>query len=856
MPLSPGDRLGHFEIVAAIGAGGMGEVFRAKDTRLDRVVALKVLPAEFARDGQRRNRFETEAKAVAALNHPNIVALHDIGEAGGVVFTVSELIDGETLRGQSFPLRKAMDIAAQVADGLAAAHASGVTHRDLKPDNIMLTRDGRAKILDFGLAQMTAKNADATLTAAGTVMGTAGYMSPEQVRGESVDARSDIFSFGAVVYEMLAGRRAFDAETAVEAMNAILKSEPPELAETVPPMVRDIVRRCLEKQREQRFQSAKDLAFALRHHTASATRETPAVKAAGGRWRWPAAIAATALVSVFAGILIADRPRLDMSELKITPMSGDVENASSPAWAPDGKSFVFAASGGVMSRSMDAEVAVPISPDWRGGISNPPVFSVDGKRLLFAVGGVENRTIWSFSLVSGASEQLVREPINGFPVIDGIVEAPDGSGILAARQEPSGTYSLYDYSPPNYTPRRLPYPEFQAASRIRLRFSPDRRRLLIGTRGSNETLLYVVPWPPRAEIQRHAISNIGGGFGGTFSAEWMSDGRHILLRDLKSGLFDLESGRFMGLGDGFPYSIVGARGGQHLASTTERLQVPIIVPLDGSAPEELSLGKQGGSQPDWNLDGSKLAYITGNSIWLWDRNTGQKRVVASGEREGGRETRIESLKFSPDGRRIAYASGQTIYVVAAEGGRSTSVTQGSQPVWAPDGKTLALLEREGAKWHLSRISLDGQSKPERVMETATNIRPAWSPDGRWIAVAVTEGLALVSPDGKSKRVLISRTMQNWTGPVFSKDSGTLYLTERNRLTAVDVATGRSRAVAEYPGFQLQTTIVNGNSPGLSADGKSLITTSLKIESAIYLIEGLKPPKTLLGEWRDRIALFR
>ena len=267
MPLSAGTRLGPYEILAPLGAGGMGEVYRARDTRLGREVALKILPAEMANDPSRRQRFELEARAVAALNHPNIVAVYDVGEG----YIVSELVDGESLRGKKFALRKTLDIAVQLAGGLAAAHAAGIVHRDLKPDNILITRDGRVKILDFGLAKVSGAQksiaaATETLTVhtePGMVMGTVGYMSPEQVRGTEADHRSDNFSFGLILYELLAGNRAFTGDTSVETMTAILKNEPPDLPETVPAGVRQIVAHCLEKDAANRFQSARDLSFAL-----------------------------------------------------------------------------------------------------------------------------------------------------------------------------------------------------------------------------------------------------------------------------------------------------------------------------------------------------------------------------------------------------------------------------------------------------------------------------------------------------------------------------------------------------------------------------------------------------------------
>src|SRR5688572_17119830 len=276
MPLEAGSRLGPYEIVPPLGAGGMGEVYRARDTKLDRVVAVKILPRAMSADADARARFEREAKAVAALSHPNILAIFDFGAHDGVAYAAMELLEGETLRGKlsGGPLtaRRAVEYALQVCHGLAAAHEKGIVHRDLKPENLFVTKDGRLKILDFGLAKVTPPRTaqeretmamtPAPGTQAGMVMGTVGYMSPEQVRAEEIDQRSDIFSFGSILYEMLSGRRAFKSDTPVETMTAILKQEPPELADThrnVDPVIERIVRRCLEKDREARFQSARDL---------------------------------------------------------------------------------------------------------------------------------------------------------------------------------------------------------------------------------------------------------------------------------------------------------------------------------------------------------------------------------------------------------------------------------------------------------------------------------------------------------------------------------------------------------------------------------------------------------------------
>src|SRR5271170_6341110 len=329
MTLTSGTKLGPYEIVGPLGAGGMGEVYRARDTRLGREVALKVLPESFSRDADRLRRFEQEARAVAALNHPNILAIHDIGEQDGSPFIVSELLEGASLRTEldhgPLPPRKASDYAAQIAQGLAAAHDKGIVHRDLKPENIFFTKEGRVKILDFGLAKLApdargAKNESDGLTLtssqteAGMVMGTAGYMAPEQARGSGVDSRTDIFAFGAVLYEMICGKRAFSRDSAAETMTAILKEDPPELNEMehpVSPGLERIVRRCLEKQPEQRFQSAKDLAFALEalsgttsSGSTSRTGAYAAIEAKPEKPRWLGYVAAAAL-SLALGAAIA-----------------------------------------------------------------------------------------------------------------------------------------------------------------------------------------------------------------------------------------------------------------------------------------------------------------------------------------------------------------------------------------------------------------------------------------------------------------------------------------------------------------------------------------------------------------------
>jgi serine/threonine protein kinase len=358
--LSTGTKLGPYEILAPLGAGGMGEVYRARDTRLGRDVAVKVLPASFAQDTERLRRFELEARVIAALNHPNILAVYDIGTHAGAPFLVSELLEGQTLRGRldegALSLRKVIDFAQQIAHGLAAAHHKGIVHRDLKPENIFISNDGRVKVLDFGLAKLslaeTPEHESPTLTgagatAAGVVMGTVGYMAPEQVRGKAADPRSDIFAFGAILYEMLSGRRAFKRETGAETMTAILKEEPPELTPTNPnfsPGLERVLRRCLEKEPEQRFQSASDLAFAIEALTGS-SGATAALAATTGKksvpWRAVAGVALVALAASLAALVWTARQSTPNPKLqKLSFKRGLIQRAH---FSADGQSVDYAA---------------------------------------------------------------------------------------------------------------------------------------------------------------------------------------------------------------------------------------------------------------------------------------------------------------------------------------------------------------------------------------------------------------------------------------------------------------------------------------------------------------------------------
>ncbi|HSP93430.1 MAG TPA: protein kinase, partial [Thermoanaerobaculia bacterium] len=361
--IKPGTRLGPYEILAPLGAGGMGEVYRARDDRLKREVAVKVLPPSFSKDPERLRRFEQEAQAAGSLNHPGITAVYDFGTHDGAPYIVTELLEGETLRARtaagSLPPRKALDYAAQLARGLASAHEKGIVHRDLKPENVFVTRDGRVKILDFGLAKLKESEGSeggqtqlptaAAGTEPGVVLGTMGYMSPEQVRGKAADRRSDIFSFGAILYEMLSGQRAFRAETAADTITAILTKEPPDLSQTnrdVPPGLERIVRHCLEKNPDERFESARDLAFdleALSGISGAAPAVPSAAPAARARRSIAILLAAAVAVAGMAAAYLAGKKAgyvKPASFRRLTFRRGQINQAR---FGPDDQSILYSA---------------------------------------------------------------------------------------------------------------------------------------------------------------------------------------------------------------------------------------------------------------------------------------------------------------------------------------------------------------------------------------------------------------------------------------------------------------------------------------------------------------------------------
>ena len=447
-----GQSLGPYQLIGSLGGGGMGEVYRARDIRLGREVAIKVLPSAFSTDSDRLRRFEQEARAASALNHPNILVIHDVGNENGSPYLVTELLQGETLHQRldttTIPLRKAVDYALQIARGLSAAHDRGIIHRDLKPQNLFITSDGQVKILDFGLAKLIqppnplqteapTMRADAD-TGSGIVMGTAGYMSPEQVRGQAADQRSDIFSFGAVLYEMLTGKRAFQRASPVETMNAILKEEPAQLSganRNIPGALERVVSHCLEKKPDERFQSTRDLVFdleALSGLSAPSGSPVAVAKTRSARRLVPlligvALLTAAAVAGYFAGKRSAEKPPASFQRL--TFRRGFVQAAR---FAPDGRTIVYGA--GWEGQAIQLFSMQPENPESRPlGFANADLLSISSSGEMAVSLGRHAISTW---IHTGT---LARMPLAGAAPREVLEDvqwadwAPDGAGLAVVR---------------------------------------------------------------------------------------------------------------------------------------------------------------------------------------------------------------------------------------------------------------------------------------------------------------------------------------------------------------------------------------------------------------------------------------
>jgi Tol biopolymer transport system component len=758
--LSPGQKLGPYEIVAAIGAGGMGEVYRARDPRLGRDVAIKVLPASFASDSDRLGRFEQEARAAAALNHPNILAVYDIGvdagpaEAGhhvGTPYVVSELLEGGTLRERiaGLPVRKAIEYALQIARGLAAAHEKGIVHRDLKPDNVFVTDDGRVKILDFGLAKLTqAESAfpmgtamptvGAIDTQPGMVMGTMGYMSPEQVRGQPVDHRADIFAFGVVLYEMLAGRRAFERSTSADTIIAIVKEDPPDLPAAerhIPPGLERIVDRCLEKSPSARFQNAADLAFALDALSSHSDRTEivrAALPAARGRSRawlpWAVAAAFGLALAALSVVHLRETPPAAQPvqfQLRMPPGAVPVAPAAIEI-SPDGQQAVF----GAVTDGLSALWVRPLS-------------SVDARLLPGTEGATypfwspDSRTVAFF-----ADGKLKKAPLAGGPPIV-LCDAPgpmggtwnrDGS-VLFARAQGAGIQKVSSTGGAPVAVTKLENGEIGHRWPFLL---PDGRHFLF--------LAIATPIDNSGELFVGSLDSSERTALGQKDSAAVYGSNHLLFSSngvLMAQPFD--AARRHVTGEPFP-----------IAEQVETLGATRRAPISVS-------------------DAGVLGYRSGSvfATLTWVDRTG--RVMGTVGERGN----YLNLALSPDERRLAIAQGITatrnidIWVIdLARPGTPTRLTTDPgmefDPAWSHDGSQVIFSATRSGPLDLYRHAASGAGQDELVVQQRSS-GPEYSRDGKFLAYTSINDVWVLPLSAGAKPYKLLETEFNEGDPAISPD---------------------------------------------------------------------------------------
>jgi serine/threonine protein kinase/Tol biopolymer transport system component len=821
MPLASGAKLGRYEIRKQLGAGGMGEVYLAYDPKIGRDVAIKVIPAAFSADVARLRRFEQEVQAAGRLNHPNILAVYDVDTHDGTPYVVCELLEGESLRerlsGAALPTRKVIDYALQITHGLSAAHEKGIVHRDLKPENIFITKDGQVKILDFGLAKLvqpqfadTAQTDVPTVplhsvTGSGVVLGTVGYMSPEQVRGEKVDHRSDIFSFGIVLYEMLAGERPFQRDTAVETLNAILKEDPPELSgidRNVNPALERVMRHCLEKNPLERFQSAHDLAFALEalsETTLSAQTVAPTVerhKIRRERLAWLLAVLfflTTLALVVFPYFQRAQEETKAASFLlyppeKATFSYGDLPHTA--AVSPDGRQLAFVATlerrTQIWLRPLDKVAAEPLANT--EGAQNP-FWSPDGHYIAFFAGG----KLKKIAATGGATTTLC----DAAPYANSGTWSKDGVILFTQSQGEGGIY-------------RVSATGGEATQVLKLN-------------ESRHEIYYF--WPHFLPDGHHFLFLLGAAQReeSAVCVGSLDTGETRRLAQANSRAFYAPPGYLLYLHDGALVAQPFDAGAQKLAGE------PVTV-----AEHIRNFSPTGNAQFSVSLNGEVLIYQTGGNIsrLAWTERNGTEVGSVGAPADYG------TMRLSPDGQELAVDivdardGTNDIWIFDLTRGNSTRFTfdmgQENAPVWSPGGRRIIYSHDPDGPPHLYQKSLnDTGESGEMLLPMNNKIQTPldWSADGRFIIYREYDpktkfDLLLLPMTGEHQPSVLLRTPFNESAARLSADG--------RLLAYVSDESGRDEVYVRFVQGDVERWQVSnsgGHSPRWRHDGQELFYIS-------------------------------
>ncbi len=905
--LTTGTRLGPYEIVAPLGAGGMGEVYRARDTRLGRDVAVKVLPAAFSADPERLRRFEQEARAAGVLNHPNILAIYDIGTHDGAPYIVAELLEGETLRarmaGAALPVRKAIDAALQVARGLAAAHEKGIVHRDLKPENLFVTKDGRVKILDFGLAKLTrAGDEDSTRsqsptigdeTGAGIVLGTAGYMSPEQVRGKPADHRSDLFAFGSILYEMLSGTRPFRGETSAETMTAILREEPPDLIAThpeMPPAVDRIVRHCLEKSPEERFQSAREVAFyleSLSGLSGSATTIGGAAAATSGsigallphaRARravpLPAAIALGALIAI-AALLVGRRlggsggSAARNAGAAFTQLTDQTGVESTPSLSPDGSSVAYtkwsADIGDVFMQRIGGQNPINLTKDSPAS-DEAPAFSPDGRLIAFR----SSRDGGGIFLMGATGESVRRLTDFGYDP----AWSPDGKEIVCTSEGPRNPMDRPSRSQMwivrvDTGSKRL----FFAGDAVQPAWSPHGQRIAywgIQDAGSQRDIWTIAV---RESARAADTAPVTSDAAVDWNPVWSPDGKFLYFSSDRGGTMnvwrvaiDEESGKLLGEPEplttpsGFSGWLAVSRDGRSLAYTALEKRTELRKIAFDTARGTVT------GQPTSITRGSRiLTYLDaspdGESVAMTSAGSYEDLCIVEADGSGTRRLMDDRFKdrhprWSPDGKRIAFYSDRSgvydIWCINADGSGLVQLTKntGSDsylfPLWCPNRPLIAFSSRSGCfTIDLEKPLEQRAATPLPAINDSGDVFFAfdWSPDGRFLSGnarrvgrTTERGAVVYSLDSqKYERLTTTGANSRWLS-----DSRRLVFADSGKLLLLDC---RTKTTHETLALEPEVFLLDFS---LTPDDRTLYWVQSTLEADIWMMR-------LAGDAGDRAA---